>query len=1133
MFKDVPNTIDFIDQERRILDFWRRERSFERLRELRRDAPRWSFQDGPITANGAMGVHHAWGRTYKDLYHRLRAMQGYQTRYQNGFDCQGLWVEVGVERDLEFKSKRDIEAHGLDRFVTACKQRVLRFAALQTEQSIRLGYWMEWDDPERLRWLAEQLGEDPARTITYEGPAGTVTDSVEGVVGRLGRRELGGSYFTFSEENNFMIWAMLKRCFERGWIYKGTDVMPWCARCGTGISQHEIVTDGYQELTHASIFLHFPLRERAGESLLVWTTTPWTLTSNVGAAVHPEMPYVLVEQAGQRFWLAKGALQNAVRGEHRVVDERPGSALVGWAYDGPFDELEAPRAAGAVERHHVIPWEEVGAEEGTGIVHIAPGCGAEDFALGREHDLPPVAPLDDTGLFIEGFGWLSGERVHDTAPRIFEDLERKGLVHRIEDYTHRYPVCWRCSEELVFRLVDEWFISMGEQLDKPYEEVTEAEKERHLRYQMMEVVRNETTWHPSFGLARELDWLRNMHDWMISKKRYWGLALPIYECEACGHFEVIGSRDELRERAVEGWEAFDGHSPHRPWIDAVRIACPECGATVSRIPDVGNPWLDAGIVGYSTLDYRTDREHWQQWFPADLISESFPGQFRNWFYSLIAMSTVLERRAPFRNVFSYATLLAEDGREMHKSWGNAIAFDQAAEEMGVDVIRWMYCATTPEQNMLFGYGRAREVRRQFLIPLWNVYSFLVTYARVDGWQPETSLWRQGMGEADREVTTLLDRWILSRLQVTVRDVTARFESYEPEQAARLVDTFLDDLSNWYVRRSRRRFWKSEADDDKQIAYRTLYTVMTTLARLLAPCVPCVTEAIYQNLVRGVDTEAPESVHHTSWPEADAGWIDPDLDAVMDATRTVVTLGHAARAGASLKVRQPLAAVRVALPEGMRIDAACRALVLDELNVKAIEFVDAAESLVGYRLQADLRRLGPRFGKRLRDIRAALEGMEATASAAIVREVEAGHAVTLELAGGAIELEPEDIVVRREQGAGLAVASDQGVTVAVETALTPELVAEGRAREVIRRIQALRKEADLELDDRIITRYEASGELAAAIAAWGDTICQETLSVELRAEPPGEGAAVAEDAIDGETLRLGVRRVAVTARQGAP
>jgi isoleucyl-tRNA synthetase len=620
-----------------------------------------------------------------------------------------------------------------------------------------------------------------------------------------------------------------------------------------------------------------------------------------------------------------------------------------------------------------------------------------------------------------------------------------------------------------------------------------------------------------------------MHDWMISKKRYWGLALPIYECESCGRFEVIGSREELGERAVEGWEAFDGRSPHRPWIDAVKIACAGCGATVSRIPDVGNPWLDAGIVGYSTLDYRTDREHWQQWFPADLISESFPGQFRNWFYSLIAMSTVLERRAPFKNVFSYATLLAEDGREMHKSWGNSIAFDQAAEEMGVDVIRWMYCAATPEQNMLFGYGRAREVRRQFLIPLWNVYSFLVTYARVDGWQPEASLWRDGMGEADRGAAALLDRWILSRLQDTVREVTARLEGYEPEHAARQVDGFLDDLSNWYVRRSRRRFWKSEADRDKQIAYRTLYTVIATLARLLAPCVPFVTEAIYQNLVRGVDPEAPESVHHTGWPEADAGWIDPELDAVMAATRTVVTLGHAARAGASLKVRQPLAAVRVALPAGTHIDAACQALVTDELNVKAIEFVDAAESLVGYRLQADLRRLGPRFGKQLRDIRAALEGMDGEAAAAIVRAVEAGEAVTLELEEGTVELEAEDVVVRREQAAGLAVASDQGYTVAVETALTPELVEEGRAREVIRRIQALRKEADLELDDRIVTSYEAGGELAAAINVWSETICQETLSVELRAEPPGEDAATAEDAIDGETLRLGVKRVAVPAR----
>jgi len=721
MFKEVPNTVDFVAQEHEVLDFWRDSDAFGKLRELQKGRPHWSFIDGPITANNPMGVHHAWGRTYKDLYHRFKAMRGYQTRYQNGFDCQGLWIEVNVEREMGFKSKKDIETYGLAEFVNACKRTVLKHAATQTEQSRRLGYWMDWDDPKRLRQLEKQMAEDAGQTITIEGPRGPVTDTVERIVARLGSPELGGSYFTFADENNYTIWAMLKKCFDRGWIYKGRDVMPWCARCDTGISQHEIVTDGYRELTQTSIFLRFPLRERSGESLLVWTTTPWTLTSNVAAAVHPELTYVLVEQNDHRFWLSQGAMKNALRGKYKVVDEKSGAVLEGWAYDGPFDELPAQQESGAVEKHRVILWDEVSEAEGTGIVHIAPGCGAEDFQLSKENDLPVIAPLKAGGIYDEGFDWLTGHYVHTVAQEIFENLKQKRVVYRLEDYTHRYPVCWRCDEELVFRLVDEWFISMGEQLDKPYEEVTEEEKNKNLRYQMMEVVLNDTNWYPSFGLARELDWLRNMHDWMISKKRYWGLALPIYECHDCGKFHVVGSQEELKERAVEGWEEFEGHTPHRPWIDAVKIACPSCGAPVSRILDVGNPWLDAGIVSFSTMGYRTDRDFWAKWFPADLISESFPGQFRNWFYSLIAMSTVMERRAPFKNIFAYATLVAEDGRAMHKSWGNAIWFDDAAEKMGVDVMRWMYIVAKPEQNLPFSYKHADEARRQFLIPICSLF----------------------------------------------------------------------------------------------------------------------------------------------------------------------------------------------------------------------------------------------------------------------------------------------------------------------------------------------------------------------------------------------------------------------------
>jgi len=1111
MFKEVSNSVDFVAQEHEMLAFWERTHTLQRLVELRQDGPGWSFIDGPITANNPMGVHHGWGRTYKDLYHRFWAMKGYRTRYQNGFDCQGLWVEVEVEKAEGFRSKRDIEEYGIARFVRKCKERVLRYAAVQTEQSIRLGYWMDWNDPDFLRDLAGRLERDPEEVITVQGPDGPVTDTVERIVGRLGLPELGGSYFTLSTENNYMIWTFLRRCWERGWLYKGRDVMPWCPRCATGISQHEIVTEGYRELTHPGITLRFPLRGRSGESLLVWTTTPWTLTSNVAAAVGPELTYVKVRQGDEVFYLSRGTL-SVLQGDYQVLEEMKGTALEGWTYEGPFDELEAQQAAGAPQAHRVILWDEVGETEGTGIVHIAPGCGAEDFELSKEHDLPAIAPLDEEGVFLDGFGYLTGVHVSESAERVFDDLQKKGRLYKVEDYTHRYPVCWRCGTELVFRLVDEWFISMDE-----------------LRHDMIEVTK-QIRWIPAFGLDRELDWLRNMHDWMISKKRYWGLALPIWECEACGHFEVIGDEHELKGRAVAGWEEFEGHTPHRPWVDAVRIACPKCGAEMSRIPDVGNPWLDAGIVSFSTLQYRTNQDYWRQWYPADWISESFPGQFRNWFYSLLAMATVLENSPPFKTCFSYALLLDEDGRQMHKSWGNMIEFNEAADQMGVDVMRWLYCRQKPENNLVFGFGRADEVRRQFLIPLWNVYSFFITYANIDGWEPKSRSLKP-------KTQTAMDRWILARLNDVVARVTDCFDNYDAYGATLAVEPFLDDLTNWYVRRSRRRFWKSEQDADKNGAYATLYQVLTTLCRLLAPLVPFVTEAMYQNLVRSVDADEPESVHHTDWPQADPAAVDEELLARMALARQVVALGHSARNSRNIKLRQPLARVLVHLESGAgELDEDLMTLVRDELNVKQVTFVDDVSTLVTYRLLPDNKILGPRFGKRFPAVRAALLALSSAEGAAqdplvVVRRLQAKLPLRLELALSeaegvaeeAVELAPEEVLVREEPREGLAVASERGVAVAMDVVLTPDLVAEGLAREVVRRVQNLRKEAGFNLDDRIVTTYQAEGELGEAVEAWREFIAAETLSVELRAGPPDEGATVGEDRVDGHPLRLGVRK----------
>ena len=1141
-FNDVPNTVDFIQLERDMLAFWQENQAFEKLRQLRSQSERqWSFIDGPITANNPMGVHHAWGRTYKDLYQRFKAMQGYNQRWQNGFDCQGLWVEVNVERELGFDSKREIEEYGLAEFVKRCKMRVLKFAAVQTEQSMRLGYWMDWNNPAELLHLRELLEEDSEQVITLERPSGPVTGTVEQVVGQLGTREMGGSYFTLSDENNYQIWGFLKKCFENDWIFKGRDVMPWCARCGTGLSQHEIVTDGYMEVVHESIYLRFPITGQpdangelmtpaGNEALLIWTTTPWTLTSNVAAAVGPKLTYVKVRQKedGWIYYLAKEALASSMIGDYEVLAELPGESLVGWHYTGPFDELPAAREAfdEAGYQHTVIAWKEVGADEGTGIVHIAPGCGAEDFVLSKENDLPVIAPLDESGIYGAGFLWLTDRSAGDVAEDIFADLRQKGHYYRKQRYTHRYPHCWRCGAELYYRLVDEWFISTGPLYDKPRDQVTDEEKARSYRYQIMDIV-DEINWVPDFGHRRELDWLRNMQDWMISKKRYYGLALPIWVCEDpdCGHFHVVGSEHELEERATEGWETFAGHSPHRPYIDAVKIACPECGGSAKRISDVGNPWLDAGIVAYSTLGYRQDNDYWKQWFPADWISESFPGQFRNWFYSLLAQSTALTGQAPFKNIFGYALLLGEDGREMHKSWGNAIEFNEAAEKIGADTMRWLFASARPEQNLLFGYGLGKETRRRFLIPLWNVYSFLVTYARLDGWSPTGKLSTESVtltehSQSPVSANAQLDRWILARLDETTLEVTRHLEAFGAHRATRALENLLDDLSNWYVRRSRRRFWKSEADADKMAAYETLYSALLHLVKLLAPFIPFTAEGIYQNLVRQVEPDAPLSVHHTAWPVADAQLLDQALLDKMRLAIDVAGLGRSARSAANFKLRQPLTKARVNVGTSReRQDLLELVEVLkEEINVKEIEVVSEVGELVSYRLMPNNRQLGPKYGKLFPKIRVALAKLDQAAAAAALQS---GEAIVLDIDGQEIALGDQDVLVQTESRGGLAVSSDKGVTVAVDTTLTPDLVREGYARDLVRAINTLRKNAGLALDDRIRLTYQAEGELAESLVQFAGYIQQETLAISLSAGPVEAAAHLETLLIDGNQVLVGI------------
>ena len=1121
-FEKVETQIDFPAQERSILQRWTDVGAFDLLREKNKGKPPWSFFDGPITANNPMGVHHAWGRTYKDLYQRYFAMTGHDLRYQNGFDCQGLWVEVEVEKELGLKSKRDIENlvpsdsfKSIDRFVQLCKDRVDKYARLQTAQSIRLGYWMDWDREEDWGKPAEN------------------------------RR----SYYTMSETNNYTIWTFLKKCSDRGLIYRAYDSMPWCPRCAVGLSQMEM-HEGYKFVAHKAAFVSLPLRDKLGESLLVWTTTPWTLTSNVAAAVNPELTYLKVRNRDHVYYISKGAFTHKrleedfthkkwidgvpklrtieqifkERGGFEIVGELLGAQMLGWSYDGPFDELEAQNhpagypasiadvvlaqgwgpSQSAKAIHRVIAWSDVGETEGTGIVHIAPGCGKEDFHLGKNEKLVPVAPLDEFGNFVAGFGELEGKSAIDpeTIEQIVKNLQNKGRLLATEQYPHNYPHCWRCKTDLLFRLVDEWFISMS------------------WREEIMKVC-HDITWIPDFGLQRELDWLTNMSDWMISKKRFWGLALPIWLCEKCNGFEVIGSHDELKQRAVAGWDKFEGHTPHRPWIDMVKIKCQKCGAQSNRIPDVGNPWLDAGIISYSTLKYQTDRANWEKWFPANFITECFPGQFRNWFYSLLAMSTMMSGRAPFKVLLGHALVRDEKGNEMHKSRGNSIQFEEAAEKMGADVMRWMYSRQNPSNNMNFGYGIADALRNKFVLKLWNTYAFFCNYARLDGFDPK-----------DPQIPVSerpdIDRWILSDLQLLIEAARTEFERFNVMAFCTDAEDFVDSrLSNWYVRRNRRRFWKSDHGADKQAAYQTLHTVLLTLVKLFAPVMPFLTETMYQNLAAGDDKLA--SIHLCDFPTVDPSLIDKDLSAEMDALLRLVSLGSAARNSVKIKVRQPLAKLWVRPANESERKAAERFgdQICEELNIKEVALQDAGQApLLKSEVKLNAKTLGPKIGPLLSQAQKALDELMAKDPGKVTAALSKHQPITLKCANEDVEIEAADIFVQWKAPEGFAGMADGETQVMLDTTITEPLIHEGLAREVVRYVQDLRKKSKLEPEDRIeLHLIYQSGALSQALSAHQNYISLETLATNWSLVPLS-GAHAADVTVEGHPLRIELKKAAV-------
>ncbi len=1165
MFSPVGDP-DFISGEHQALKFWDDQKIFEKLRAKNKGKKKWSFLDGPITANNPMGVHHAWGRTYKDTYQRFYAMTGHDQRYQNGFDCQGLWVEVEVEKQLGLGTKNAIKDYGVDKFVNECKKRVLKFAARQTEQSIRLGYWTQWDNPTQLRLLSEKVGTDEQVTITT--PNGqTVTDRAHKIVEKLGNPEWGGSYFTFSTENNETIWTFLKKCFTRGKVYKGHDVMPWSGRGGSAYSQME-VADGRKLTTHRSVFVRFPLIDKDNEYLLVWTTTPWTLTSNVAAAINPDLEYVKLQSKkdGAVYYFAKenlnykrldkefkegfgrpewswpesvGKLKTVgqlfkEQGGFEELGSVKGAEMVGWKYRGPFDDLPAQNAPGGfpeeeknldktgVSCHRVVDGGKdfkgnanVVAGEGTGIVHIAPGCGDVDHQMGQALGLVSIAPLKEDGRFDEGFGEFTGREAIDptTIDLVLEKLKAGGFLVYVEQYPHIYPHCWRTGDELVFRMVDEWFINMD------------------WRDEIKDVTRC-IEWLPESidGQNREVEWLTNMRDWMISKKRFWGLALPIWVDDETGDFEVIGSLAELKERAVEGWEQVEANTPHKPWIDAVKIKNPNNGNLMRRVEDVGNPWLDAGIVPFSTMGYNHDRAEWAKWFPADLVTECFPGQFRNWFYSMLSMATMMryqeesaEDKKPFKTLLGHRLVMNEEGKPMHKSDGTAIWFEEAAEQLGVDTLRWMYLAQNPASDLRFGTRHpdqpvtlqtpngpmektlegaicakvtskpADDIRRAFLIPLWNSYSFFVNYARLD----EFDVTKPQVPYADRPE---IDRWVLSRLQSLIATGHKEMGAYNAPAFMQAAGDFIDDLSNWYIRRNRRRFWRAKdaGDTDKLAAYQTLHEVLVTLTKLLSPVTPFLAERMYQNLVRDVEFRAatdkertPESVHLCDYPTVNEALLDDVLNTRTATAQKVVQLGHKMRESQTLRVRQPLSEIRVVCTTAVDRDAvnAMNDVIRDELNVKAVNLVDNLDGIVKYSYKPNLKTLGKKLGKLLNAVKGKLESVDA-ATMAPLRD---GKSITLEVEGQSVTLEPDDVLISTEQSSEWLSTSDFGIQVALSAVLTDELIAEGYARDFVRLLNERRKIMDLSLDDRIEVKYAFPEKIATAIEAHKPYIMGEILA----------------------------------------
>ena len=1013
MMRKETSSPDFIALEHEMLKFWQENECFEKLVEKNKDGERFRFLDGPITANNAMGIHHAWGRTLKDVNLKYNAMLGKSCQYQNGFDSQGLWVEVETEKEIGVHDKRGILEYGMDKFTEKCMERVKKYSSIITEQSKRLGQWMDWDH----------------------------------------------SYFTNTDLNITSIWYFLKTCHEKGILVKSHRPMPWCPRCGTSLSEHEM-SGSYKDVEHISIFGKLSIKD-SNDSLVLWTTTPWTLTSNVALAVNPEIDYVRVQVKSDTRTLivGKNALGKLKGDIVTVLDEFKGSELVGKEYTTVFPEFAVQNFV-----HKIVPWEDVDANEGTGVVHIAPGCGAEDFELGKRHNLPQICPIDDCGIILDGFGELSGMHTYEVLDTVVRIMTERNTLYKTAPITHSYPHCWRCKTEVVFKLVDEWSIAC-ESLKPALIAAADSVK-----------------WEPDFAGKRMKDWLTNMGDWNISRKRYYGLPLPFYPCKECGHLTVVGSKEELIALSEHG--NLDGVPHlHRPYIDKIKIKCPKCGALVERVPEVGDCWLDAGITPFSTKKYFSDKEYFEKNFPSELVIE-MKEQIRLWFYSLLFMSVVLTGKAPYEHVVTHSSVIKEDGGKFSKT-GYMIRFDEAAEKMGADPVRYLFCGAPVTGDVRFGYNLTDEARRK-IMAFWNVYYFFNLYASLD--EPDLADYKP-----DTATFTHSDKWLIARTNQFLRAAKEGMNTYHTDKVVKEFETFTDDLSNWYIRINRKRFWKSTDKNDQMNAYWCLYQAIKVTLGVMAPIIPFLTDYIWQNTVRAVEKDAPISVHLSSYPTE----IPYEFAGVLEETevsREVLAVAQRMRNEAQIKIKQPLASLRIVADD--KIDSLTKPLcdiVKEELNVKDILYQKDERDFNEHYFTVNFRVAGALLKKEAQKLKTAVDGLDRKGMALLDEMYAAGKISVGEFAN----LDKTVLDVHDRPKEGFVVAKENGFTLALDTRLTDELLREGFVRETIRQIQVLRKDAGFAVEQRIVAEIDAKDEFAkAALTEYGEKIKTDILATAL-------------------------------------